>query len=339
NRSDKEYAAHKQKQKELKESYLYLKTWIVTEELFKKHKGLDLVNFNNQHHPLSEIPQFKVLREETFDTFKKMIAAKFKIPVNQIRFWIFATRQNKTIRPHELIIDDYLEFTMENTKTIMGYDKLKLYMEIFEKPINSEKVFPQNNESSIIVFIKYFDPDTQSLESIGQMYVKEEGMVDEIFPILREKKCLPPDTPLVVYEEIKPDRIDRMYPVFTFKQSEIINGDIICFQKKLMAKEIHEHISAGRFHSIPQFYESLSNNIVVRFKSKFGYRDPVPEFSLVLNKNMAYEVVVNQVAAYLNVDPLKLRLSLYYIDIDKMKLSEMHQYSTNLYYEVLDFNS
>ncbi|CAG8762405.1 4797_t:CDS:2, partial [Dentiscutata heterogama] len=108
NRSDEEYAACEQKKKESKENHLYLNTWIVTEELFKKHKGLDLVNFNTPQYPLSEIPQFKILKEDTFGTFKMIVASKFKIPVDQIRFWVSATRQNKTIRPHELITDNYL---------------------------------------------------------------------------------------------------------------------------------------------------------------------------------------------------------------------------------------
>lgn len=337
-RSDEEYAEYEQRKKESKENHLYLNSWIVTEELFKKHKGLDLVNFNNQQHPLSEIPQFKILKEDTFGTFKMMIAEHFKISSDQVRFWVFATRQNKTIRPHELITDFYLTSTIEETKLVMGYSELKFYMEILEKPINSE-MFPPNHEPSIIVFLKYFDPDTESLESIGQLYVREEGIVGEILPILCKKKCLPPNTPLDVYEEIKPDRIDRMYPEFTFKTSEIINGDIICFQKTLTDQEIQEHISAGRFHSIPLYYASLSKKIIVQFKSKFGYRDPIPEFSLVLNKYMTHEEVINQVAAHLNVDPLSLRLtSIYFDEIDKMTLSEMLQYSTNLFYEMLDYN-
>ncbi|CAG8722973.1 1688_t:CDS:2, partial [Dentiscutata heterogama] len=196
------------------------------------------------------------------------------------------------------------------------------------------KVFPPNNESSVIVFLKYFNPDTQSLESIGQLYVREEGLVGEIFPILCMKKNLLPNTPIDVYEEIRPDRIDKMYPDFTFKRSEIINGDIICFQKALTNQEIQEHISAGRFYSIPQYYESLSKNVIVQFKSKFGYRDLIPEFGLILNNKMTYEAVINKVAVHLNVDPLSLRLtSIYFDEIDKMSLSETLHYSANLYYE------
>ncbi|CAG8514141.1 3308_t:CDS:10, partial [Scutellospora calospora] len=317
-----------QARKELGESCLYLKTWT-----FKKHNGFDLTNFNNQQHPLSEIPQFKILRDDTFITFKKKVAKKFKLPVDKIRFWFSATRQNKTIRPYELITDDYLTETMETIKTTMGYNELKLYMEIFEKPINNMSSH-DSETSPIIIFLKYFDPDIQSLDrSLGQLYVQEESNVGEIFPILCKKKQFPPNTPINVYE-IKPDRIDKMYPENTFKISEIINGDIICFQKELTDKEIQEHVSAGRLHSIPQFYDALSKNVVVQFRSKFGYKSFIPEFSLILNKSMTYEVVINQVSTYLNIDPSCLLLtSIYFDNIDKMTLSEMLQFSSNLYYE------
>lgn len=61
--------------------------------------------------------------------------------------------------------------------------------------------------------------------------------------------------------------------------------------KNILLYRIQEHESAGRIHSIPEFYESLSTSITIHFKSKFGYRDPKPEFNLVLNKKMRYDAV------------------------------------------------
>ncbi|CAG8805900.1 29716_t:CDS:2, partial [Racocetra persica] len=196
--------------------------------------------------------------------------------------------------------------------------------------------------SRFLVFIKYFDPYTQSLESLGHLYVQEFGKVSDI---LCKKKNFPPNTPLTLYEEIKPSMIEKMMPKFTFKKSEIQNGDIICFQRILTQNEIQEHESAGRIHSIPEFYESLSTNIIIHFKSKFGYRDPKPEFNLVLNKKMRYDAVANQVAAHLDTNPLNLRFTTVHLsgkpkhEIDRktdQTLSEILQFSTCLFYEILD---
>ncbi|CAG8689127.1 16760_t:CDS:10, partial [Cetraspora pellucida] len=284
-----------------KEKHLYLQTW--------NHRGFDLVNFDNQQYPLSEIPQFKISKEDTYDSFKSMIATQFKVPIDKLRFWVIVNRQNKTIRLHEPIKDDCLNITMEEiSRNIVGCNELRLYMEIVEKPINFKKNHSQ--AGSIIIFIKYFNPDSQSLESLGQLYVKKSCRINSIFPALRKKKQLPLKTSLKIYEEITPYMVKKIASRHTFIKFNIQNGDILCFQKALKNKEIQEYELASRISSIPQFYESLSENIVVKFKSKFGYRDPLPEFDLFLNKNLPFKVVANQVAAHLNVDLLRLHFIL-----------------------------
>ncbi|CAG8772900.1 10871_t:CDS:2, partial [Gigaspora margarita] len=219
-------------------------------------------------------------------------------------------------------------------------DEMKLYVEVFEKPLNNKKWFQPTKEiSRFLIFIKYFDPYTQTLKNIGHLYVHEFGRVSDIFPILCKKMNFPPNTPLILFE--------KMIPKFTFKKSEIQNGDIICFQKALTLKEIQEHLSAGRIHTIPEFYESLSTSIIVHFKSKFGYRDPKPEFNLVLNKKMGYNAFAKQVAVHLNIDPLNLRFTTVQLsqlsgelkEIDRntnQTLLEILQFSTCLFYEILD---
>ncbi|CAG8711033.1 10758_t:CDS:2, partial [Dentiscutata heterogama] len=56
---EEENAIREQKQKELIENSRYMSIKVITEEMFKSHKGFDLVNFNNQKYPLSEVPRFK----------------------------------------------------------------------------------------------------------------------------------------------------------------------------------------------------------------------------------------------------------------------------------------
>ncbi|CAG8515984.1 1050_t:CDS:10, partial [Dentiscutata heterogama] len=313
-RLDDENAAYKQINENLKENNPYLQTWIVTENIVRNHKGFGLVNFDNQKYPLSEIPQFKILKEDTYGTFKKMIATKYKIPTDRIRFWTIINRQNKTVRLHEPINDDYLDKSMDEIKKKMKRcNELRLYMEILGNTINFKKGCLQTG--AIIIFIKYFNPDSESLENLGQLYVQKK--------------------------EITPHMIKKIVPKFTFIKSNIQNGDIICFQKALNNKEIEKYTLAGRINNIPQFYELLLENVIVRFKSKFGYRDPIPEFDLVLNKNMPYEVVANHVATYLNVDSSRLRFTLIDSSANKgeinrttnQTLSEILQFSEDLYYE------
>ncbi|CAG8767861.1 28967_t:CDS:10, partial [Racocetra persica] len=121
------------------ESNLYLQTWVITEENIKNHQGFDLVNFDHQY-ACSEISQFEILKEDTYGAFKKIVAEKFKLQVDQIRFWVLVSRLNKTIRLDIPILDNYNDTSMDTIRMELASrcEGLKLYMEIFEKQINGK---------------------------------------------------------------------------------------------------------------------------------------------------------------------------------------------------------
>ncbi|CAG8667385.1 8986_t:CDS:10, partial [Cetraspora pellucida] len=106
-RLDEEKALFEQKKKEAEERHLYLITKIVTPTTFEHHQGFDLANFDDRQYPLSEVPQYKVLKSETYGNFKAQVAHKFMIPVEQMRFWVLVNRQNKTVRPDTPIPDQF----------------------------------------------------------------------------------------------------------------------------------------------------------------------------------------------------------------------------------------
>ncbi|GES93025.1 cysteine proteinase [Rhizophagus clarus] len=262
-RVEQERAIEKLMRNEMGERHLYLIVKIVTAERFKVHQGFDLANFDDRHYPLSEVYSYKILKTETYGAFKDNISRTFNILPQQVRFWVFVYRQNKTVRPDAPIPETYTNTSMEeiHKKMTSRQKEMKLYMETW---------FPTAPEANhIMVFLKYFDPNKQALEGLGHLYIQKFGKVGDITRVLCEKKEFPPGTPLKIYEEIEPNIIEEMKFKSTFQQSEIQDGDIICFQKALTDKEIQEHTSAGRYCDIPHFYESLTLRIVVSFKQKF----------------------------------------------------------------------
>ncbi|KAG9295196.1 hypothetical protein G9A89_006177 [Geosiphon pyriformis] len=315
-RLDEEKAAHEQKKKEKEEMHLYLNVKIISDETFKTHQGFDLANFEDRQYLLSDIPNMKVLKSETYGTFRERIAELHNVPVERTRLWVLVNRQNKTVRPDAPIPEALVGTSMEDVHSKMAsrQNELKLYLEIADKQLNGKTWFPPlEGNSYIMVFLKYFDPDMQSLEGLGHLYIQKLGKVGDILQLLCEKKGFPPNTPLKIYEEIKPNMIEEMKTKATFHQSEIQDGDIICFTKALTEKEIQDHHAENRIATIPQFYEHLTCRIVVQFKPKPRDREPKPksefEFELVLNKKMSYDAVANQVATHLKTDPLKLRFT------------------------------
>ncbi|GBC24696.2 cysteine proteinase [Rhizophagus irregularis DAOM 181602=DAOM 197198] len=310
-RLEQERAIEDQRRKEMEERHLYLIVKVVTAEKFKVHQGFDLANFDDRQYPLSEVLTFKILKADTYGSFKEHVSRSFNIPTKQVRFWVFVNRQNRTVRLDAPISDSLTNISMEeiHAKMTSRQNEMKLYMEVAEIPLSGLTWFPTNHIMVLLVFIKYFDPDKQAFEGLGHLYVQKFGKVGDITRFLREKKNFSPDTPLKIYEEVKPNMIVEMKLKSTFQQSEIQDGDIICFQKALTEKEIQERTTSGRYWDIPHFYESLTLRIVVSFKPKLKYRDPNPEFDLVLNKKWTYDQIAGAVGTYLNTDPLKLRFT------------------------------
>ncbi len=107
-----------------------------------------------------------------------------------------------------------------------------------------------------MIFLKHFATSTQALLGVGKIYVQRNAKVGDLAHIINERKRWPAGTPLKLYEvhpiahcgcnhiydvpfiqEIKPGMIELMKPKMTFAQSEIQDGDIICFQVEMNEKE------------------------------------------------------------------------------------------------------
>ena len=85
--------------KEREEQHSFLTVKIVTDETFSRHEGFDLATFAERNSPVSDLPTFRVLKWETYSAFKSRVAQHFSYPESQIRLWVLADRQNRTVRP------------------------------------------------------------------------------------------------------------------------------------------------------------------------------------------------------------------------------------------------
>lgn len=104
-RLDAEREQLEAKRREKDEQHLYLTAKVITDEIFSRHQGFDLASFDDKNLPATELPTFRVLKNETFATFKQRIASYFKIAERDFRLWVLVNRQNKTTRPDVPIND------------------------------------------------------------------------------------------------------------------------------------------------------------------------------------------------------------------------------------------
>jgi ubiquitin carboxyl-terminal hydrolase 7 len=93
------------KRREKDEQHLYLTAKVITDDVFGHHQGFDLASFDDKNLPATDLDTFRVLKTETYFTFKQRIAQFYKIPERDFRLWVLVNRQNKTIRPDTPIHD------------------------------------------------------------------------------------------------------------------------------------------------------------------------------------------------------------------------------------------
>ncbi|OBZ75098.1 Ubiquitin carboxyl-terminal hydrolase 21 [Grifola frondosa] len=286
---------------------------VITDQTFAEHEGFDLATFDERNWPATQLPTFRVLKNETYSVFKNRVAQHFDYPDNEVRLWVLVNRQNKTVRPDTHIPENEPALTVEvirNNMAVRQQNDLRLYLDVIPDPSKVTIFVPEISPGSIMIFLKHFDTSKQTLLGVGKVYVPRSSKVGDLVPVINERMRWTPGTPLRLYEEIKPGMIELMKPKLTFTQSEIQDGDIICFQVDMSEKEFHDIDSQGLYSNPTQFYDFLQNRVMIVFKPKYEEPDQDhPEFNVVLSKKQNYDTMSSKVGEVLKHDPIKLRFT------------------------------
>ncbi len=198
-RFDEEAAAREAKKKERDEQHLYLGVKAVTDATFAEHGSFDLTNFDANIETDPSAPRFyRLLRETTLQDTVELIAGDIGQDVKRIRLWIMVNRQNKTIRPDQPIMD--LRPTIEDTYTRAAANRdnsVRVWVELAEEVnADGEAVWPTYQGQSngvvvkndlILLFLKCFDAESQTLKGVGHVYISREKKVDELIPQIMKK--------------------------------------------------------------------------------------------------------------------------------------------------------
>jgi ubiquitin carboxyl-terminal hydrolase 7 len=198
-RFEEEYAAREARRKEREEQHLYLGVKAITEGTFRQHGGTDLTSFDATPDQDPAAPRFyRVLRSMTMQDVVNMIAADIEQDPKRVRLWIMVNRQNKTIRPDQPVMD--LRPTIEETYTRAAAHRdqaLRVWVEVAEEVASDGTVnWPTHQglpngvvvkNDLILLFLKCFDADAQTLRGIGHVYISKEKRVEELIPIIMKK--------------------------------------------------------------------------------------------------------------------------------------------------------
>ncbi|KAL9242538.1 hypothetical protein vseg_016528 [Gypsophila vaccaria] len=349
-RLKKEQEEKEGKRKDKAQAHLYTIIKVARDDDLADQIGRDIY-FDLVDH--EKVRSFRIQKQTTFNVFKEEVAKEFGIPVQFQRFWVWAKRQNHTYRPNRPLTPaeeaQPVGQLREASKGGNIVAELKLFLEV-EIGLDLRPVpLPDKAKDDILLFFKLYDPEKEELRYVGRLFVKGAGKPADILTKLNEFAGYAPEEDIEVYEEIKFEpcvMCEQLDKRATFRQCQLEDGDIICFQKTLPIDYEEQY----RYPDVLSFLEYVHNRQVVHFRSL--ERPKEDDFSLELSKINTYDEVVERVAKRLGVDgPSKIRLTSHncysqqpkpqhirYRGVDHLSDMLVHyqQSSDILYYEVLD---
>lgn len=193
-RLEEEAAYREARRKEREEQHLYLNARVVTEDTFKAHGGTDLTIFDQIHDvEPAAARSYRLLRKSTVYDLIDTVAKEINQDPKRMRMWLMVNRQNKTIRPDAPILVN--EQTIEEVYMRMAGSKsqeLRLWAEVADEVNDDgEGVFTpyhsvQNSivakTDLILLFLKYFDVEEQTLSGIKHIWISKEKKVEDLVP-------------------------------------------------------------------------------------------------------------------------------------------------------------
>lgn len=212
NRFDEENAAREARRKEQREAHLYMTAKVVTNQTFQSYGGTDLCKFDGTADSDEEPPlHYRLLRTMVIEDFVKLIAADLEQDPRRIRLWLMVNRQNKTVRPDQPIMDTRLTVEEVYARSAAQRDvSLRVWVEVATE-VNAEGdavwASYQNassnpaKEENILLFLKYFDVENQTLNGVSHVYLGKEQKVEDLTPMIHKAMHWPETVgPLLLWE-------------------------------------------------------------------------------------------------------------------------------------------
>lgn len=192
-------ALREARRKEQKEAHLYMMARVITDQTFRNYGGTDLCMFDANPETDPAAPRnYRIRRAMTIEEFTAQVAADIGHDPRRVRLWLMVNRQNKTIRPDMPIMD--LRPTVEETFARSAATRdacLRLWAEVAEEVnTDGEAVWPSYQSHAngvtvknemILVLLKYFDADQQTLKGVGHVYIAREKKVEELVPLILKR--------------------------------------------------------------------------------------------------------------------------------------------------------
>ncbi|KAI6216025.1 hypothetical protein M3Y94_00454800 [Aphelenchoides besseyi] len=216
------------RRREREQATLYCDVTLVTDEHLADHHGFDIGDFDAIKSGHSG-NQLRISKSSNMSEFYQKVAEIFNIPVEGVRLWKFDVVYGKddgyatvldSHRPHKLI-----PYQSETTGLNMGtifepkgdnifYVEIGKPSPVLPTPEMSPRplrvLTPYSRDSSVIAFLKMYDPNRKKFNFCGSMVLSIDETIMHYCPFINKRLGLPRDNKLSIYLEVSPDHV---YPV------------------------------------------------------------------------------------------------------------------------------
>ncbi|XP_077294716.1 ubiquitin-specific protease 7 isoform X2 [Arctopsyche grandis] len=278
------------RRKERTEAHLYMTVNVLLEDAFVGHQGNDLYDPEKANYRV-----FRVKKQATVQELLQMLAENFNYPVHQIRPWPFSARSNHTCRPTCLDIVNDLNKTMVDITDNTTMWNLFLELLPADSGLTHLPTFDKDND--VALFFKMYDPRNKKIHYCGHHYLPISSKLTDLIPLLNQRAGFPPDTYLTLYEEIKPDFVEKITNYNDPLEKvldELMDGDIIVFEKEEKDEDLE-------LPTCLDYFKYIFFKVEVQFIEKTMPNDP--GFTMELSTQMRYDQMARAVGQKLNVDP------------------------------------
>ncbi|XP_067928164.1 ubiquitin carboxyl-terminal hydrolase 7-like isoform X2 [Watersipora subatra] len=302
-RVEQEKTEEAQKRKDRSEAHLYMYINVLLEDVFYSHHGHDLFD-----HEKSQdfIRRFKIRKADTVSQVIQTFADSLNQRPSALRIWPFQYRQNQTFRP-TMLETPSSEFGLKTIHEAADSDSpWFIFLEALSPDSKLEALPHFDRTGHVCLFIKRYDPKSETLSYCGHCCFQITISLNDMMPILAKVAGFPEGTKLLMYEEVKPNLIDKIEftdGLLEKELDELMDGDILIVQREEPV-EIEYKKPTPKEYSRELYYQ-----VEVVFCDK---NDPLDNgFALSLSLKNNYNVIATKVAEHLGTDPYLLQFFRY----------------------------
>lgn len=310
--------------REREEQHLYMSMKISSIEQFKKLNYFDIAIWKQDPGLEDQSPEahavvYKAKKSLTAAEFIDQIAKSINYPYpERLRLWRVGERDNKTKRPGDPV-DTSSNLPLEQifAKNLKVRAEINLYLDIADvDPTTGEVISWYDNDLELgprlLLFIKVFNPTTQSVHGFMTWVGRANQKVKSLIPDVLKALGWDPDTKIRLLEEVKPNFIEETDIEETFDQARIGDGDIMCIEK---VEPDLSSLPVGGYKTATDYYNFLFKRLHIVFRRRVdhdGFNDendnsPTPDVDVWLSASDEYDHVSAVVGEKLNVDPTHLQ--------------------------------